>query len=84
VFLGSACALCHAVRGTPAGGNAGPDLTHVAGRRTLAAALLPNSAGHLGGWIANPQALKPGSRMPRVPLSREEFRLVHRYLLSLE
>lgn len=82
-FLGSACALCHTVRGTPAGGNAGPDLTHVAGRRTLASALLPNTPGHLGGWIANPQALKPGSRMPRVPMSRDEFRLIHHYLQTL-
>jgi cytochrome c oxidase subunit 2 len=83
-FLGSACAFCHAVRGTPAGGNAGPDLTHVAGRRTLAAALLPNTPGHLGGWIANPQALKPGSRMPRVPMSRDQFRLIHHYIQTLE
>jgi cytochrome c oxidase subunit II len=83
-FLGSACALCHSVRGTAAGGNAGPDLTHVASRRTLASALLPNSPGHLGGWIGNPQALKPGSRMPRVPMSREEFRLIHHYLQTLE
>jgi cytochrome c oxidase subunit 2 len=83
-FLSSACALCHTVRGTPAGGNAGPDLTHVASRRTLASALLPNSPGHLGGWIGNPQALKPGSRMPRVPMSREQFRLIHHYLQTLE
>ncbi len=82
-FLGSACALCHAVRGTLAGGNAGPDLTHVASRRTLAAGLLPNTPGHLGGWIANPQALKPGSRMPRVPMSADEFRLIHHYLQTL-
>ena len=72
------------MRGTPAGGSAGPDLTHVASRSTLAAGLLPNTPGHLGGWIANPQALKPGSRMPRVPLSNREFRLIHRYVLSLE
>jgi len=83
-FLGSACAFCHTVRGTPAGGNAGPDLTHVASRRTLASALLPNSPGHLGGWIANPQALKPGSRMPAVAMSPEQFGLIHRYLQSLE
>ena len=83
-FLRSACALCHQVRGTPAGGYLGPDLTHVASRRTLASALLPNTAGHLGGWIGNPQALKPGSRMPRVPMSREEFSLIHRYLQTLE
>jgi cytochrome c oxidase subunit 2 len=81
-FLGN-CAYCHTVRGTPAGGRLGPDLTHVAGRRTLAAGLLPNTPGHLGGWIANPQALKPGSRMPRVPMSRDEFRLIHQYLLTL-
>jgi cytochrome c oxidase subunit 2 len=83
-FLGSGCAFCHAVRGTRAGGNAGPDLTHVAGRRTLASALLPNTPGHLGGWIANPQALKPGSRMPRLPMSSEQFRLIHRYIQTLE
>jgi cytochrome c oxidase subunit 2 len=78
-----ACAYCHTVRGTPAGGRLGPDLTHVASRRTLAAGLLPNTPGHLGGWIANPQALKPGTRMPRVPLSRDEFRLIHQYLQTL-
>jgi len=78
-----ACAPCHTVRGTPAGGRLGPDLTHVASRRTLAAGLLPNTPGHLGGWIANPQALKPGSRMPRVPMSRDEFRLIHQYVLTL-
>jgi cytochrome c oxidase subunit 2 len=83
-FLASACARCHAVRGTPAAGNAGPDLTHVASRRTLAAALVPNTPGHLGGWIGNPQALKPGSRMPRVPMSPAQFRLIHGYLRTLE
>jgi cytochrome c oxidase subunit 2 len=78
-----ACGYCHTVRGTQAGGRMGPDLTHVASRRTLAAGLLPNTPGHLGGWIANPQALKPGSNMPWVPMSRDEFRLVHLYLQTL-
>jgi cytochrome c oxidase subunit 2 len=82
-FVESACARCHTVRGTPAGGSLGPDLTHLASRRTLAAGLLPNTPGHLGGWISNPQALKPGTRMPRVPLSRQEFQLIHRYLQTL-
>jgi cytochrome c oxidase subunit 2 len=82
-FVGSACALCHTVRGTPAGGNLGPDLTHVASRRTLAAGLLPNTPGHLGGWISNPQALKPGTRMPRVPMSSDQFERIHQYLQTL-
>ena len=81
-FLRS-CGYCHTVRGTEAGGRMGPDLTHLASRRTLGAGLLLNSPGNLGGWIANPQALKPGTRMPRVPLSRDEFRLIHLYLQTL-
>jgi cytochrome c oxidase subunit 2 len=71
------------VRGTPAGGIAGPDLTHVASRRTLAAGAVPNTPGHMAGWIANPQALKPGSRMPPVPLTPDEFRLIRHYMQSL-
>jgi cytochrome c oxidase subunit II len=82
-FLASGCVLCHAVRGTPAGGDLGPDLTHVAGRLTLAAGTLPNSAGNLYGWIADPQAHKPGSAMPPVPLSAAELHAVARYLSTL-
>jgi cytochrome c oxidase subunit 2 len=44
---------------------------------------VPNTPGHMAGWIANPQALKPGSRMPPVPLTPDEFRLIHHYLQSL-
>jgi cytochrome c oxidase subunit 2 len=79
----SACGYCHTVRGTTAGGRMGPDLTHLASRRALGAGLLLNTPGNLGGWIANPQALKPGTRMPRVPMSRDDFRLIHLYLQTL-
>jgi cytochrome c oxidase subunit 2 len=78
------CAACHAVRGTTAtAGRVGPDLTHVAGRRTLAAGRLQNVKGHLAGWIADPQALKPGNRMPRVLLPARDFHAVVDYLASL-
>lgn len=83
VFVGSACAECHTVRGTPADGRDGPDLTHIASRLTLAAGILPNTKGHLGGWIANPQAIKPGNNMPYVPLEAEEFRALLHYLQTL-
>lgn len=82
-FLASGCIMCHAVRGTPAHASAGPDLTHVASRLTLAAGELPMNMGNLYGWIANPQALKPGSRMPAVPLSNEQLHQVVRYVSSL-
>lgn len=82
-FLRSGCTLCHAVRGTPAAARAGPDLTHVASRRTLAAGELPNTLGSLYGWIANPQALKPGSKMPAVPMTSDELHAIVRYVASL-
>ena len=83
VFLESSCVDCHAVRGTPAVGNNGPDLTHVASRRTLAAVTMPNTKGNLGGWISNPQHIKPGNHMPAVPLDSEAFLALLRYMESL-
>jgi cytochrome c oxidase subunit 2 len=82
-FLASGCVLCHSIRGTPAGGRAGPDLTHVGSRLTLGAGEFPNTRGHMQGWIGNPQALKPGSRMPQVELSAAELQSITHYLTTL-
>jgi cytochrome c oxidase subunit 2 len=84
VFLRSSCVMCHTVRGTTARASAGPDLTHIASRRTLAAGELPNTRGNLFGWIANPQALKPGTTMPAVPLTRDQLHAISSYLGSLQ
>ncbi|MDX1655015.1 MAG: cytochrome c oxidase subunit II [Candidatus Competibacteraceae bacterium] len=62
-FLEVGCADCHTVRGTPADGKQGPDLTHVGSRHTLAALTLENTPDNLARWIAHNQALKPGNRM---------------------
>ncbi len=78
------CGACHAVRGTGAGGILGPDLTHVASRQTIAAGLLRNTPGNLGAWIANAQALKPGTRMPTMALSGTELSAIVAYLDSLK
>jgi cytochrome c oxidase subunit 2 len=83
VVTGAACGLCHAVRGTSAKATPGPDLTHVASRRSIAAGTLPFSRGALQGWIAQPQALKPGTAMPAVRLSPSDADAVARYLESL-
>lgn len=64
VYLAQRCDACHAVRGTGAMGTLGPDLSGVGGRSHLAAGTLPNSVQALMGWIADPQAHKPGARMP--------------------
>jgi cytochrome c oxidase subunit II len=84
VFQNGPCAVCHTVRGTSASGRVGPDLTHLASRNTIAAGTLPNTRGHLAGWIANSQALKPGNRMPPMPLPAADFHALLDYLETLE
>jgi cytochrome c oxidase subunit 2 len=83
VVTGDACGRCHTVRGTPAAGRPGPDLTHVGARRSVAAGTLPMSRAALQGWIAQPQALKPGAMMPAAPLSGPDANAVALYLESL-
>ena len=83
LFIGRGCALCHTITGTPANGKLGPDLTHLASRRTIAAATLPLTPGNLGGWISDPQHVKPGNLMPPMPLQGSELNAIVRYLESL-
>lgn len=79
------CGACHAVRGTAAAGTRGPDLTHVASRRTIGAALLPMNQGAVAAWIASSQHLKPGNLMPSFRhFSGEELRSIAAYVESLE
>jgi cytochrome c oxidase subunit 2 len=78
-----ACAMCHTVLGTTAGGRTAPDLTHFGSRRTIAAGTVANTPAHLADWIRNPQRLKPGNQMPAVHLSEEDLDAVVAYLESL-
>lgn len=83
VFARAGCAYCHMVRGTSSLGKLGPDLTHFASRRMLAAANLENSPRNLSLWVADPQRVKPGTRMPAVPLDRRDLAAVVAYLGAL-
>jgi cytochrome c oxidase subunit 2 len=86
LFVASGCGACHRVRGlASADGRIGPDLTHVASRRSLAAATLTNDATAFAAWIRDNQHIKPGNRMPpyRV-LTDDELRMLARFLDSLE
>jgi cytochrome c oxidase subunit 2 len=84
VFLQSACIMCHNVTGTPAGASFGPDLTHLASRRTIGAGSLPNTRGNLAAWILDPQRIKPGVRMPPNQLEPRDLHALLAYLESLE
>ena len=96
-FLAQQCQACHTIRGVtdvpPFSEQAriadtsrlGPDLTHVGSRREIAAGLLRNHRGTLAGWIADPQAIKPGVFMPpSKDLDGETLRALATYLEHLK
>jgi cytochrome c oxidase subunit 2 len=78
------CAMCHAIAGTIAGGRAAPDLTHIASRSTLGAGSIPNTRDHMATWIADPQRVKPGNRMPPTELTPSDLQAVVAYLETLK
>jgi cytochrome c oxidase subunit II len=84
VFLAGQCPLCHTIQGTAAGSRAGPDLTHIASRRTLAAGTVPNTKGNLAGWITDPQSIKPGTNMPSNALAPADLEALLAYLGQLK
>jgi cytochrome c oxidase subunit 2 len=84
VFLSKGCPMCHTIRGTQANSRVGPDLTHLASRTTIAAGTLPNTRGHLGGWVVDPQKIKPGAKMPPNQLAADELHALLGYLQSLK
>lgn len=85
LLLASECVDCHTIRGTPADGTRGPDLTHVGSRLAIAAGSFPNNAGTLAGWIASSQHLKPGNPMPSFDqYPGRDLRAIAAYLASLK
>lgn len=64
VFLQAGCGGCHTVRGTSAQGSVGPDLTHVASRRTIGAGILPTDRKAFLDWLERHQSIKPDNLMP--------------------
>ena len=83
LFMSSQCASCHTIAGTQAQGTVGPNLTRVASRATLAAATIRNTPAELRAWITNPQAIKPGNRMPDLGLAPSEVEAIAAYLETL-
>ncbi len=86
VFFEAGCSSCHAIRGVNEPdytGDVGPDLTDLAGRRTLGALTLRNTRGNLAGWILDPHQFKPGVRMPPTVLSGPEMQALLAYLETL-
>jgi len=83
VFMRGTCATCHTIRGTSAGSRVGPELTHVASRRSIAAGTLASTRENLAEWIVNSQSIKPGNRMPPNPLPPDDLHALLTYLETL-
>ncbi|HWV58874.1 MAG TPA: cytochrome c oxidase subunit II [Longimicrobiales bacterium] len=93
IFMSSTCIACHAINGTNAVGQLGPNLTGFGNRWAVGAGALPNTRENVVAWIKNPAAIKPGARMPGtqtegggIPptgLTDEQVEAVAAYLLSL-
>jgi cytochrome c oxidase subunit 2 len=84
-FMRNGCGGCHTVRGTPANGPMGPDLTHVGSRLSLAAGTLPNTEPAFRDWITRTHRIKPGVLMPSFGmLPPAELDGIAAYLESLQ
>ncbi len=84
LFVATGCGGCHTLPGLAgANGVAGPILTNVVLRPTLAGETIPMSPDTLTGWLLDPAALKRGTSMPRVGLTEAEARDITAYLYSL-
>jgi cytochrome c oxidase subunit 2 len=77
------CGGCHTIRGTSLVGAFGPDLTHLASRSTIAAVTLTNTPANLHRWIQDPQAVKPGTYMPTIPVAPQTLDQIVAYLSEL-
>jgi cytochrome c oxidase subunit 2 len=63
-FEQAGCGGCHTIRGVSELASVGPDLTHFASRRTIAAGTLGNTRENLRRWLVDPAGVKPGTNMP--------------------
>ncbi len=83
LFASLACISCHTVRGTPANGVFGPDLTHLMSRATLGAGAVRNTPENLRAWVKNPGAFKAGALMPAMNLDDAQLDRLLAYLVTL-
>lgn len=71
--FGQLCTACHAIGGQ--GGNVGPALDDVGSRR---------SQDYIVSWLKDPNAVKAGAKMPKLPLSDGDVESLAQYLSQLK
>jgi len=76
------CLYCHAVQPDVRSAVA-PHLNGFADRQRIAG-ILPHNEENLKDWIRDPAEIKPGTLMPKMPLSEEELDQLTKFLLELK
>ena len=78
------CAACHEIPGvTWPEGRIGPSLVGFDDIGLIAGAV-PNTAENLAAFLRNAPAVKPGSTMPRIPITPDEARAAAAYLYGID
>jgi len=85
LFAFHGCAGCHGIRGTASAASLGPDLTFFGQRQTVGAGALANTAENVARFIRNPDAVKPGAKMPAFDMLADgEITAIADYLVGLK
>jgi cytochrome c1 len=80
------CPGCHVIPGIQgATGSVGPSLAGVASKTKIAGGAVDNHGpDDLKAWILDPAGKKPGTAMPKIPMSDDEATNIAAYLASLK
>ncbi|HEU0100350.1 MAG TPA: c-type cytochrome [Allosphingosinicella sp.] len=79
-FSAYGCGSCHSISGIgEASGLVGPPLTGI-GSRAIIGGKLENKPDNLQRWIMDPQAVTPGTAMPRLGVEPQEARDISAFL----
>lgn len=84
LFQQTSCINCHAIKGTVATAGVGPDLTHFASRKKLGAGIADNTPENLQRWLADPQQVKRGVKMPDYKFTESQVTQLSAYLETLQ
>ena len=82
-IMESVCGSCHLVEGTTAQGGVGPELTNFANQPQIADTV-DNNEENLRAWLADPQAVKPGTGMPNLNLTLDQIDALVAYMNTLD
>jgi cytochrome c oxidase subunit II len=84
LFEQMSCVNCHAIKGTIASAQVGPDLTHFASRKQLGAGIVANTPENLRRWMRDPQQVKVGVKMPDFKFTDEQVTELADYIETLK